>query len=181
MKIKIYVLIIITFLLNTSIQGQEIEKSKLKRSSLYFELNGISGTILSLNYDYIIKESYNRFIDISFGYGYLPATNGFNPIYGIPISINFNKGYNYHYFETGIGLTYNSGLVQTQWGFGLDTEATSDIGLYSSFRIGYRYQKPDGDLFLRASFNPLIRLILFDGFGDKVIFPRFGLTIGFIL
>ena len=67
------------------------KKSMQAKSALYIEFLGNSATVFSINYDRIIKEYDDSYLNMTIGYGNylgLDARTGFN----IPFSINYTFG-----------------------------------------------------------------------------------------
>jgi hypothetical protein len=109
--------------------------------------------------------------------------------YGIPISYNWIFGKKSHHLEVGIGLT--SLIVNP------NSNMVSDFYTYLTPKIGYRYQRPNGGLFLRATVTPMIDILNvrtytfgneksrnFSSFNNVVglgyaVFPWPGLSIGY--
>ena len=168
---------------------QETDKTFNKRNSFYGEFLGTSGSVCSINYDRILIQNKNSLVDLSLGYGYFPFFKDVNPIIGIPISINLTTGLSNHHFEIGAGLTYNSGIVQRKYDYAAiggslvsNSTAESLVALWCSFRLGYKYQKPNGGLFLRIGFTPLFKLKTFSIFDNgNNIFSLFGLGVGYTI
>jgi hypothetical protein len=170
------------------IDSQETDKTFTKRNSFYGEFLGTSGSVCSINYDRILKQNENSLIDLSLGFGYFPFFKEVNPIIGIPISINLTNGLGNHHFEIGAGLTYNSGIVQRKetvesYGSSLDSYSITESlqVLLFSFRIGYKYQKPNGGLFFRLGLTPLLKLKTFSKFDNDNSIPLFGLGVGYTM
>jgi hypothetical protein len=171
------------------INSQDTDKTFTKRNSFYGEFLGTSGSVCSINYDRIFKQNENSLIDLSLGFGYFPFFKEVNPIIGIPVSINLTNGLGNHHFEIGVGFTYNSGIAQRKetfesYGSSLDSYSTTESlqALWFSFRLGYKYQKPTGGLFLRIGITPLFKLKTFSTFdNDNSVFPLFGLGVGYTI
>jgi hypothetical protein len=173
--------------------SQEPLNSKNKKNSIYAEAFG-QGFCWSLNYDRILKTE--SIIQNSFSVGLVnvPKVIGFGDgvYYGIPISYNLLFGKKNHHFELGLGLT--NMLVFPEMNNGL-----SKYYLCLTPKVGYRFQKPNGGLFLKVTANLLIDVFnverykyengvsrntssLFDVFGVGFpIFPWPGLSIGYTL
>jgi len=157
-----------------------------KQNSLYIEILGISGSFISYNVDRIIKQKENYYIDVSAGFGYskgyhLSFGNEYNPMIGIPLSINFTNGKKNKHFEFGIGLTYNSGLYQKRtYVQNSPDKIESQKTLLGTFRLGFKRQKPNGGIFYRIGFTHLFKLVTFSNFNrlDDVN-PLFGFGLGY--
>lgn len=121
-----------------------------KKSALYVELLGNSATIFSINYDRILKEFKDAYLNMSIGFGNsfgLNEKKGFN----VPFSINYTIGKNTnHHFEIGLGGGIN---------YLKDDKATR---MLLNGRVGYKYQRPQGGFFFRAAFTPITPLFYFN-------------------
>lgn len=124
----------------------------VERNSIYAEAFG-QGFCYSLNYDRLFNTE-KRFINsFTAGFVYVPESIGFGDgIYlGIPVSYNWLLGKKSHHFELGIGLT--SLLVNPNSNVGTDSYT------YMTPKIGYRFQRPNGGLFFRATVTPMIAIL----------------------
>ena len=126
------------------------KKSMQAKSALYIEFLGNSATVFSINYDRIIKEYDDSYLNMTIGYGNylgLDARTGFN----IPFSINYTFGKTTnHHFELGLG-----------GGLNFLTDDNSSRMLLSS-RIGYKYQKPNGGFYIRTALTPIFPFFYFN-------------------
>jgi hypothetical protein len=156
-------LILVFAISNHCFSQHDINNLFSKRNALYIEVGGNAG-YYSLNYDIIFFQKGNFKLDWRNGFSLLPIIN--LPIF-IPLEINTLFGKSKHHFECGLGYTPVLFLGETN-------EKYSDIIL---FRVGYRYQKPNGGLLLRIGFTPGISNV--DINSDKYSFgPWFGISIG---
>ena len=138
-----------------------------KRNAVYVELGGIGG-LYSLNYDRILtskKYVLSGRIGISIGQ---TLTNNLSVTF--PMELNaliFNK--TPHHLEMGIGLAPY-------------IDNSKQFELYSSFRIGYRYQnfKKRGVIF-GAGFTPMKELISENEISHNPIsfMPWAGISLGY--
>ena len=139
----------------------------IKRNSVYAELGG-NGGLYSLNYDRILTS--NKYvlsgrIGISIGQ---TLTNNLSGIF--PMELNaliFNE--TPHHLEMGVGVAPY-------------IDYSKQFELYSSFRIGYRYQnfKKNGVIF-RAGFTPMKGLISENDISLNIIsfIPWAGISLGY--
>ncbi len=185
--------LILFFFQVQSVVGQKILKSKNINNSIYAEAFG-QGFCWSLNYDRMIITKSTIHHSFSAGLVYVPKVIGFGDgvYYGIPISYNLLFGKKNHHFEFGLGLT--NMLVFPEINNGL-----SKYYLCLTPKVGYRFQKPNGGLFLKVTANLLIDVFnverykyengvslttssFYDVFGVGFpIFPWPGLGIGYTL
>lgn len=142
-------IILIAFILlfiGRDLFSQENVENQIKRNSVYTELFGSAVYYFNLNYDRLFYVKEKSKVSGGMGATYwqeiISITPQFNYLYG-----------NIHHFETGIGMACFFDTYKHSSGF--------DWAL--PFRIGYRYQKASGGLFLKVAFTPtyipnLIRL-----------------------
>lgn len=129
--------------------GQQ-QSSKTSMNSIYAEAFG-QGFCWSLNYDLLLNTKTNIKHSFSLGLVYVPKVIGFGDgvYFGIPISYNLLLGKKSHHFELGLGLT--NMLVNPSLNNGL-----SKYYMCLTPKVGYRFQKPNGGLFLKVTANLLI-------------------------
>lgn len=137
-----------------------------KKNTIYVEFFGNSATYYSVHYDRMLTKKKRHTVDISLGFGYTNYSfSGAKPCFAFPISLNWSKGKRNNHLDLGLGLTYNSGVIQYGKMRPGDIWHTlyyqSMEAIWCSFRLGYKYQKPMGGFFFRVGFTPLIKLIEF--------------------
>jgi hypothetical protein len=80
----------------------------------------------------------------------------------VELSILFS-GHGNHHVEIGSGLSYIKGLETKDIIMGsAGTRKYISESLYASFRLGYRYQRQKGKLFLKAGIVPMISIYEFE-------------------
>lgn len=136
------------------------DSTEIAKHTVLIEIFGSSGSSLSIQYDRILKQTYHSFYNLNCGVGYFPPPEkDANPNYGVAISLNRTSGIMKNHLEIGVGLTYSKGIIQER-----DTPYVSKNtfqsleAIYSTIRIGYKYQKPTGGLFFRVGFTPMIMI-----------------------
>jgi len=187
MNIKGLILLISICCSYLGLKGQDEKLPLFKKNTVYAEFAGTSGSISSVNYDRILLQKEGLMFNLTLGIGYFPSINNWNPIIGLPVTFNASFGKAKHHFELGTGLTYNSGLEQSSLLYyqsintnNSNTNVKSMEALFWTFRIGYKLQKPNGGLFLRGGFTPLINIKTFSDFkGESNFIPAFGAGIGY--
>jgi hypothetical protein len=110
--------------------------------------------------------------------------------FGVPVSYNWLLGKKSHHLELGLGIT---GLYAQP----SHSATTTNFYTYLTPKIGYRYQRPTGGLFFKATATPMIDLLSvntnkIDGFNQRIfstlgnvaglnygIFPWPGASIGY--
>ena len=155
MKIILFILVLISF---TSFSQTFIDKDNLisiKKNSLYLELGG-SGALYSVNYDRIMKKMKKSMTSFSIGctyWGKIDYSDGRTDI-GIPVSYNYLIGKKNNHLELGLGLTLLYFKIFDNY---LNVkEEQKGISPIFSLKFGYRYQKPTGGIFYRATFTPIL-------------------------
>jgi len=158
-----------------------------KVNTIYLEFAGTGRAPLSINYDIVELRHSGFMASITLGLGYCPIRD-LKPILGIPLTLNFSMGKTRHFLELGSGITYNSGIVQAEWqysdGFPYSGSSGSNSeslkALYWTFRAGYKYQRPEGGLFFRIGFTPMLRVKTYSNLtDDRDLVPAFGLGLGY--
>jgi len=133
---------------------------------------GGHGLFYSLNYERILLNG-GRFKTASqAGISYYPPRTGIRDIW-IPLGINEIFSFGNHHLEAGIGyLPIREALRYP--------DDTPDEWFWSHLmtgRIGYRFQKPEGRLILRAAFTPVLEMEYL-GHGDE-FHPLGGISVGY--
>jgi hypothetical protein len=122
-------------------------------NSFFAEVGG-NGLYYSLNYDKVGKMGKRAFLSVRIGIMVLPMRKG-NWEFGIPVEVNASFGKENHYLEAGLGISY---LHMNVWALSSYPQLQS-AGMvhrfYRVLRIGYRYQRAEGGLFLKVGFTPM--------------------------
>lgn len=115
------------------------------KSAIYFEILGNSVSGFSINYDRIIKEYRDGYINITSGFGFGSKRN-----FNIPLSINYTVLFppSNHHLEFGVGTGINF----------IEKDSIQNTRLLLTGRVGYKYQRPEGGFYLRAGFTPVVPL-----------------------
>lgn len=124
---------------------------KLARHSLYFELFG-NGGWYSFNYDNLIfsKNGFKMSARVGLSY-YLPFTYNNLTAVSAPVELNFFYGRKSN-VEIGLGCT---------------SLLSNGFYLTPMIRVGYRYQDPDGGIFIRAG---ILFVLLNNNFSEQFTF-----------
>ena len=132
-------------------------------NSVFVEVGG-NGTQYSVNYDKIWVAVNKIKLSTQIGLGMSSAIlqGDCDPI--VPVKLNLLVGKNRHFFETGIGATAAFGFEETAASTNTESESGTQIrqvqvsreyaSVYVSAHVGYRFQSPDGGLFLKTSLSP---------------------------
>ena len=158
--------------------GQQSEKNTVSekfsyKNSIEFELFG-HGSLYSIDYERLIVNKKKIKTLGQIGFAYYPESTGVIPLW-IPISINQLISFNSNHLEFGIGQI----IINDEMPDGKD-----DYKLFGSLKIGYRYQKPNGRILIKAAFTPVIEYwdrIEKNIFGDRSVefIPWGGITVGY--
>jgi hypothetical protein len=159
MRRLIFILtIILTVLNHCHSQGQSKSDSiGIRRSSVFLEIGG-NATVYSINYDYLViaKKHFKTALTIGLS-GYKGS-----PYPDIELSPQLNLLF--------------GGKVCAEIGVGYTKSLTFQNG-YAVLRLGFRNQRPDGGIFWRFAFTPLLQ-----PFGEALPFwPWLGLSIGYTI
>lgn len=143
---------LVFFCWNLTIGQEKSTKDNLERNTIYAEAFG-QGFCWSLNYDRLFNTEKRFMNSLTAGLVYVPQNMGFGDgiYYGIPVSYNWLLGKKSHHLELGIGLT--SLLVNP------NSNKNSSFYVYLTPKIGYRFQRPQGGLFFRATLTPMLDLL----------------------
>jgi hypothetical protein len=162
-KIIIQTIVILSPILSF---GQEIIKAtEIKRNSIYIEAFG-QGLYNSFSFDRLYNVDKKVKTSFSAGLTIIPHPELF--VLGIPVSYNYLFGQKNHHLELGLGITGMylrhgrisasesvtdiNGVTQTNNYVGHQ----NDFYTYFTPKIGYRFQKNSGGLFLRLTLTPSI-------------------------
>ncbi len=136
----------------------------MARNSVYLEVFG-QGLYNSLSYDRILFPEFRVKHSATIGLTFIPPI-GYMQVVAIPVSYNFIFGQRKHHLELGLGFTpmifKEIGIQSTfyeQDNFGTVTSVTEKVDnvnlfFYLTPKIGYRFQKPEGGFFFRATLTP---------------------------
>jgi hypothetical protein len=152
MKKLIYTTFLFFFFSST--YGQENPTSgELKRNTIYAEAFG-QGFCWSLNYDRLFNTEKRFMNSFTAGLVYVPKSIQFGEgtYFGIPVSYNWLLGKKSHHLELGIGLT---SLLVNPYSNNISTYSYT----YLTPKIGYRFQRPQGGIFFKATATAMIDLL----------------------
>ena len=124
--------------------------TKPAKNAGFIELGGNAG-LYSINFDriYVYKES----VKLSARAGFAPHMNGYYLEQRYVIENNFILLPNPHHLEFGIGSTMHRNYNPTQ---GDTSNYKWENIFFGTMRCGYRYQKQDDGLFIRAALTPIL-------------------------
>jgi hypothetical protein len=124
------------------------------KNAIYLEMGG-NAYVYSLNYERIFLPKKYIKVGARAGISVLPKNNLTAPYPIVPLEVIALTGKRNHHFETGIGLTPFIGYVTYDGARGSDYERER-LQAATTFRLGYRYQKPEGGFMLRAGYMPIL-------------------------
>ncbi|MCX6350732.1 MAG: hypothetical protein NTX03_02600 [Bacteroidetes bacterium] len=135
-----------------------------QRNTIYAEAFG-QGLLNSFNYDRLYR--LDKKVKNSFSAGLTLVPHQENFVLGLPIAYNFIFGEGSNHLELGLGFTvlysrHRDEVYEKVTDTGNLTHtysykgAANDWYSYITPKIGYRFQSPEGGLFLRATFTPMI-------------------------
>lgn len=160
--------------------AQSNSETLIPKNSLYLEIGGNAG-YYSFNYERIIYRKGVFDFGARVGIAILPHKIGSKTYWEslVPLELIGLLGRSKHHLEIGLGYTQSYAAVAkpstTSIGFGFDNY---DYGSAMFFRIGYRYQKPEGGLLFRIGLTPYIDFAN-GGREEKTFVPIFaGISIG---
>ena len=145
-----YIFITTAFLTLSLCSYSQEENEVNATNTLFVEVGGNAG-LYSINYDKILAQRSRLKLSIRIGVSIFPQPLDpgifIQPI--VPIEVNGFYG-NKHHIE--IGISYGSTLYP---GYTLGEEKKAVLYHYSIVgRLGYRYQKKEGGLFMRIAYTP---------------------------
>lgn len=160
---SISIFFLAAYFLVLPVQAQE--GAPLPKNSLYLELGG-NALAYSINYDRIVGDVFS----VRAGIGFFSTDldeGGSSSIAGIPIMANYLLGSGNSRLELGAGILIVTGS------FDVAGASDSGAGVAGTGTFAYRFQKPEGGVFFKAGFTPIIA-------GGSFI-PWFGVSIGYTL
>lgn len=151
------VIIVSSFLIlffNNIYSQEKSRPDDIERNTVYLEAFG-QGFAWSANYDRLFNTNKTFMNSFTLGATFVPSAVGFGSgetYIGMPVSYNWLLGKRSHHLELGIGLTPMFALSAG--------DNRSDIFyLAAAPKIGYRFQRPQGGLFLKATVTALIDVV----------------------
>lgn len=172
--------------------SQEAKRSEdINKNTVYLEAFG-QGFAWSANYDRLFNTEKTFMNSLTVGLVFVPQSIDFGDgtYVGTPVSFNWLLGKKSHHLELGIGVTPM--YVQSRY-----ASKSQMLYVYASPKIGYRYQRPSGGMFFKATATALVDLFHFERYNfaqsrinnfstmDDVlglgypVFPWPGLSVGY--
>lgn len=167
---KKYFLIILclsSILMNKNCFAQDNTFEVKGLHTVYVEVYGNAFEGYTIGYDYALKLHEKHKLSFNCGFGYVPDLDNFFNFFDFPIATEISYLYGKeHHLELGVGATCNANFWSSKGGF-------YRADWLTPFRIGYRFQKDDGDLFFKAAATPFIWWNL------SSFMPWFGVAVGY--
>jgi len=169
MKQLILLITLCTVLSRAYSQTADSTLAEKRRVTVYYELEG-NATLGSGNFDkiFLIKKRYM----LSYRVGISASSR--LPYLAVPAEINFLLGKGKHHLEIGSGLVFKT-YYRTNFYVYREYKVFYISG---TIRLGYRYQQPNGGLFINAGLVPSLRLISNISRYDA-LYSFFGIGIGY--
>lgn len=137
------------FILLTGSAGFVFSQDRTEAKNAVYVEGATSGPVYSINYDRIFRQGEKL------AYSFRAGFSIYNNTVSFPVGINFITGLNEHHAEFSLTvipyIDYDVHLVGSN-----NTE--SDKYIFVNPSIGYRYQKKEGGVFLKAAVGPSIFL-----------------------
>jgi hypothetical protein len=164
-----FIIVAVTITAHTQ-EAKKSDEAFVHKNTVQIELFG-HGLLYSLNYERVIFNG-NRFKTTGqIGLAYYPPKTNLIEVW-IPVMLNQLLSFDKHHIELGLGHVFVNEHVP---GFDTATERRRTGGFISG-RLGYRFQKPDGRLIIRAGFTPFREYR-----GTNAFHPSGGLAVGYSL
>jgi hypothetical protein len=161
--------------------GTAFSQSLVSRKGAYNYRNSVQVEILgssnaySINYEHILINRSRLKTGIRGGFGILPPFLGDSRIrYCFPILLNQQFSLGSHHIELGGGITMLNAFSFISEPIGYYFGSATAFGAMS---LGYRYQRPEGRIIVKAAYTPLLR-VTSGGYGSEFV-QSVGLTVGY--
>ncbi len=143
------ILFVAAFLFCTGIANAQRIYEGSARNAVYVNLAS-QGPVYSINYDRIFRQGER--VDYSFSAGFSIAKNAVS----FPVGVHFITTNSDHHAE--LGVTFIPYIEQKPALVGSTGKGDKDKYLYINPGVGYRYQKSNGGVFLKALIGPSLFL-----------------------
>jgi hypothetical protein len=171
-------LILFLSFLTTIANCQKVDSIFTNNNNAQIELGG-HGLYYSLNYERVLINRQKFKTTAQIGFALYPPNSQSkdscrfcHTFRRLPILINELISFDRHHIELGLGYLLAQNTYALSGGGSVDSGWTGFI----AGRLGYRYQKPNGRLIIRAGFTPLLSTSSYFG---KRFYSWGGLAIGY--
>ena len=155
-----------TLLMNNNCFAQDSTYELKGLHTVYTEIYGNAFEGYTIGYDYALKLREKHKLSFKCGFGFVPQSDKIFNFFDLPIATEISYLYGKeHHLELGVGVTCNANFWSSKGGF-------YRADWLTPFRIGYRFQKDDGGLFLKAAATPFI-------WWNLSFMPWFGVGLGY--
>jgi hypothetical protein len=161
-KFKSAIISALVFAISFSASAQKEAKTFTAKKMIFVELGGNAGQY-AFNYGNLFYQKGALKVIGNLGFSLWA-----NPIEGstiwlpvIPLEVSALLGKRTHHLELGVGITqYLESQVNSTFESGtlVQTRGPNHLAAILPFRIGYRYQKPEGGFFFRIAYTPFFKL-----------------------
>lgn len=149
-------------LFSFQVAAQRSAETFTARNSVFLEVGGNAGQY-AFNYGRMIHQKGILKIVASAGFALwadpIAGSTIWMPV--VPLEVSTLIGKRRHHLELGLGITsYLEAEVNSSWESGtlVQTKGASHLDAVLPFRIGYRYQKPEGGFFFRLGYTPFLAM-----------------------
>jgi hypothetical protein len=150
-------LLVLVIVFAVSFRGRaQTEPDKFTaKNAVYLQLGGNAG-LYSFNYGRIIYQKGKFKLNTSAGFSMIPRRLNSKTSWlpAVPLEISALYGRSNHHLELGFGVTP---FLDRTLAFNSQTLETNDKVVFRAampFRLGYRFQKPEGGFFFRVGYTP---------------------------
>jgi len=162
-----FIVLFAVLLLGGEVKAQN---PKLARTTVFGEIGG-NAWLYSVNVDYRIRQI------VSVRAGVTAIEAGGVSLYAGPLMVSALPGWKAHRAEIGAGVLLGYLANRSlEAHFGSDPEPGESYGMATpTLSVGYRYQQPEGGLFLRVAYTPVVTggdWSHWAGLGAGYTFPR---------
>ncbi len=159
------------------IKSEDSLLKSIKRNTIYLELAG-QGGFYSVGYDRIMHASPKKINSLSLGISYLPYNYNDHKTMAYSAALSLNTVYSRR-LELGIGVTNMNIIEDTYTSYHKDNHSSTERStlFFLTPKIGFRYQRPTGGLFFRASLMAMVNVFKGYYFYNR-LYPWAGISVG---
>lgn len=146
-------LLLFTFLcgINSFAQIRDDQSLFKNKNSIQLDVGGHS-VFYGVNYERVLLNERRFKTSVQVGFSIYPEFTNVIPFW-FPVSFNQLVSFNAHHAEIGVGL-----MPVLEKGFETPSGPENwQTNFFSIFRLGYRYQRPEGRFIFRAGLTPVVQ------------------------
>ncbi|MEB2774256.1 hypothetical protein SYJ56_03010 [Algoriphagus sp. D3-2-R+10] len=162
LKPAIICAIVLVIAISFNSLAQKDSQTFTARNSVFLEIGGNAGQY-AFNYGRIFHQKGGFKLNGSAGFSLwadpIEGSTIWNP--AVPLEVSALFGKSKHHLEFGVGITpYLQNEVNSTFESGtlVQTRGANHLAAILPFRVGYRYQKPEGGFFFRVGYTPFFDL-----------------------